>query len=109
MKLVNRGFLVVRPTEVFLSWANVNSQGIAFTIDDQPEPSIYLIEEDFFDIEPIIERHFKAMFEQELELVNDDESTWPQQRTIELFLTWFEIEAGTTVFDSEKSDLRADV
>ena len=50
MKLVNRGFLVVRPTEAFLSWANLNSQGIAFTSDDNPEPSVYLIEEDFFDI-----------------------------------------------------------
>jgi hypothetical protein len=109
MKLVNRGFLIVRPTEAFLSWANLNGQGIAFTSDDNPEPSIYLIEEDFFDIEPIIERHFKAMFEQELELVNEDESTWPQNRTIELFLMWFEIEAGTTVFDAEKSDLRTDV
>jgi hypothetical protein len=49
------------------------------------------------------------MFEQELELVNEDESTWPQNRTIELFLMWFEIEAGTTVFDAEKSDLRTDV
>ena len=109
MKLINRGYLIVRPKHEFLIWANANGQGIALTIDDAPEPSIYLIEEDFFDIEPLIERHFTSIFEQELDLVNEKEDMWPQNRTIELFLNWFDVEAGTTVFDCEKSDLRGDI
>lgn len=108
MKLVNRGFLIIRPRQEFLSWANSNGQGVELTTEDAPEPSIYLIEEDFFDLDPIIERHFKAIFELELDLVNEKEETWPQNRTIELFLDWFEVEAGTTVFDAEKSDLRSE-
>ena len=108
MKLVNRGFLIIRPTQEFLSWANANGQGVELSMEDAPEPSIYLIEEDFFDLEPIIERQFKTIFEQELDLVNENEETWPQYRTIELFLDWFEVEAGTTVFDCEKSDLRSE-
>lgn len=108
MKLVNRGFLIIRPTNVFWNWVNATEKGIAFTVDDQPEPSVYLIEEDFFDVEPLIEQHFKAIFEEELAMITENESLWPANRTIDLFLEWFQYEAGTTVIDCEKSNLKAD-
>lgn len=106
MKLLNRGFLIVRPRQAFFDWANQFDEHIQFSTDDEIEPNIYLITEDFMDIEPIIEQHFKKIFEAELLAVTDEEDTWPSERKIELFLNWFSIEAGSMVFDLEKSDLK---
>ena len=72
------------------------------------DPNIYLISEDFFDIEPLIEQHYKMIFASELSMVTEDELDWPENRNLELFLEWFELEIGSTVFDLEKSDLKTE-
>jgi hypothetical protein len=41
-------------------------------------------------------------------MITDEESAWPQERTMESFLEWFDLEIGTTVFDLEKSDLKVE-
>ena len=50
MRIVNRGYLSVLPGEKFWEWANANCQedNLLFQND---EPSIYLIEEDFWEEE----------------------------------------------------------
>ena len=47
MRIVNRGYLSVLPSGKFWEWANANCQedNLLFQND---EPSIYLIEEDFW-------------------------------------------------------------
>lgn len=107
MKLVNRGFLLVKPKQEFLTWANQFDEEMDFSETDDCEGNVYLIEEDFFDIEPLIEQNFKKIFKNELSSVTDEEN-WPEKLTIELFATWFEIDFGSTVFDMEKSDLKTE-
>lgn len=46
MNIVNRGFITVRPKQPFIDWAN--QQDDEFQIDLDAEPTVYLIEEDFF-------------------------------------------------------------
>ena len=41
-------------------------------------------------------------------MLNENEEDWPQDRTQELFLEWFHLELGSSVFDLEISDLKAD-
>ena len=72
------------------------------------EPNVYLITEDFFDIEPIIEQHFKKIFKNELAMITDNEEDWPEDLSQENFLEWFELEVGSTVFDLEKGDLKSE-
>ena len=106
MKFVNRGFITVRPKKAFFEWANSFEEAIEFSEDDQIEPNVYLITEDFFDIEPIIEQNFKKIFESELSAITEESSDWPENRKIETFNEWFDLEIGSMVFDLEKSDLK---
>jgi hypothetical protein len=39
-------------------------------------------------------------------MVNDDEESWPEDRSMETFLAWFDLEFGATVLDLEKTDLK---
>jgi hypothetical protein len=109
MKIVNRGYIAIKPKNPFWEWAKTKDDSISFTEDDDVEANIYLITEDFFDDGPILEQHFKKIFINELDGVCDEEDGWPEERTLALFKEWFSVELGGTVFDLEKSDLRSNL
>lgn len=108
MKLINRGFINVQPTSHFFEWANTFESEIDITPEDGIEPNVYLITEDFLEIEPIIEQNFKKIFKNELSMITENQEDWPEDLSIEQFSRWFKFEIGSTVFDLEKSDLRAE-
>jgi hypothetical protein len=108
MKIVNRGYITVKQNKPFWDWANEFESDMEFTVEDDLEPNIYLITEDFIEIDPIIEQNFKKIFKNELSMITEEETDWPEDRSIEVFLEWFSIEVGSTVFDLEKSDLNAE-
>jgi hypothetical protein len=108
MKIVNRGYIAIRQNKAFWDWANEFESDMEFNVEDDIDPNIYLITEDFIDVEPIIEQNFKKIFKNELSMITEEETDWPETRTMEVFLEWFTIEAGSTVFDLEKSDLRVE-
>lgn len=100
MKLLDRGFITVRHTNAYWAWANqLSDVDVEFSEEDGIEPNVYLIEEDFFEIEPVIEKNYKKIFEAELEMVTENEDHWPEKRNIELFNEWFELELGSSVID----------
>lgn len=105
MKFVNRGYVMVRPKEAFIVWANENDADYSDLEDN--EPSIYLIQEDFFDDEVVLKEYFKGIFTNELMAVTDNESKYPPIRW-EVFNEWMDVRLGTTVFDAESSALQAD-
>lgn len=104
MKVVNRGFIHVKAKQALIDWANRVEPD--FEMDIEVEGNVYLIEDDFFDIEPVIEANFKKIFITELEMITDDEPEYPEIN-IENFNTLFEVELGNTVFDTMKSDLKS--
>ena len=108
MKLINRGFITVHPRSPFFEWANTFESEFEFNLEDNVEPNVYLITEDFLEIEPIIEQNFKKIFKNELSMITENEEDWPEDLSIDQFSKWFELEIGSTVFDLEKSDLRAE-
>jgi hypothetical protein len=108
MKIVNRGYISIRQNKAFWDWANEFESDMEFSVEDDIDPNIYLITEDFIDVEPIIEQNFKKIFKNELSMITEEETDWPEIRTMEVFLEWFTIEVGSTVFDLDKSDLRVE-
>lgn len=104
MKILNRGYILVEPRQAFCDWAKQHDPDFDFDEGDDLEGTVYLIEDDFFEIEPILEQQFKAIFISECEAVCEDENMFPTP-TMELFLTWFFIRVGGTVFDTQQSDL----
>ena len=105
MNVLNRGFITITPKKPFFDWSNTIDSELQFSIEDDIEPTVYLITEDFFDIEPLIEQHFKKIFKNELMAISEDEELWPSERNIDVFLEWFEINLGSMVFDLEKSNI----
>lgn len=104
MKIVNRGFLIVKAKQPFFDWANQFEDDVYFSEEDNVEPSIYLVEDDFMESEPLIQQNFKQVFKTELSMVTEDETEFPLI-TEENFLSFFDITLGTTVFDTQKEDL----
>jgi hypothetical protein len=107
MKIVNRGFMLVRPTTQFQEWAQKANEEV-FNDLGNTEGTVYLIEEDFFDEEPIVEQNFKKILLHEIEAVCEDETLWPADLNRELFDRFFTYEFGSMVLDTQKSDLKKD-
>ena len=105
MKFVNRGYMVVQPTKSFIEWANKNDEDYSDLTSN--ESSVYLIEEDFYDDEPVVKANFKQIFLNELMAVSEDEEVYPEI-TLENFNAYFSYQLGSTVFDAEASNLVAD-
>ncbi len=105
MNILNRGFITITPKKAFFDWSNTIDLEVQFSIEDEIEPTVYLITEDFFDIEPLIEQHFKKIFKNELTAITENEEKWPVERNIDVFLEWFDINIGSMVFDLEKSNI----
>ncbi len=107
MKTVNRGYILVEPRQAFCDWAKLNDEEFDFDENDDLEGSLYLIEEDFMEYEPLIEAHFKKIFKNECLAIVDDEENLPKA-TLELFLEWFNVRVGGSVFDTQKQPLIAE-
>jgi hypothetical protein len=104
MKTVNRGYILVEPRQAFCDWAKLNDEEFDFDETDDLEGSLYLIEEEFMEYEPLIEAHFKKIFKNECMAIVDDEEQIPKA-TLELFLEWFNVRIGGSVFDTQKQPL----
>lgn len=105
MKIVNRGYIIIRPKQTFIDWATQQDED--YFSDELSEPNIYLIEEDFFEDEPVVKANFKKIFKNELFAISDDEESFPEI-TIENFENWFNYTLGNTVFDAEKGKLEGE-
>ena len=108
MKLVNRSYLTVIPKQSFWDWANPLQEDVSFAEGDDVESNIYLVEEDFYDLIPVLEKNYKKIFSNELSAITEDINLWPEKVSFELFLEWFSVDYGSMVMDLEKSDLKAD-
>lgn len=104
MTILNRGQIVVFPTENFQLWAKENSEE-DLLFSNQAEPSVYLIEEEFWDDELIIERYRKKMVKREFSEICPDEHTWPVIKDNEQFRSYFNVFLGLIVVDLLDSDL----
>jgi hypothetical protein len=109
---VNRAAVIVRPAKPYLDWASRLDEG---EDDDLPEQlkvlekrvSVYLVAEDPNEEEESapLANYFKTIFENELEAWWTDEADWPKNRTLELFLQWFNVERQSVVTDLESGPI----
>jgi hypothetical protein len=98
---INRFAVILIPTEECLAWIN------SCPTDDRPstlakvqkEPTVYLIPEGKAEPDSYIRRHFKAMFELELNSWYSAPELWPKDLSINMFKKFFTIHVSTVVFD----------
>lgn len=105
MKIVNRAYISVKAKKPYIEWVNeIEGEDV---IDTETEANIYLIDEDFFDEEPVIKANFKTIFFNELMAISEDEESYPDIN-LENFNEWFEVELGASVFDCTSGGLNAE-
>ena len=96
MKLINRSAFAVLPLQPFADWANEQQDELnqPMTLaEHRAEGSVYLAEEfqSEEDIQAQLADHFAAIFSNELAAWDEFGDNWPGNRTLELFLQWFEV------------------
>ncbi len=107
--MINRSAVILKYKDPAVKWINE-----ADPYDDDPgitaasvntDRTVYLVREEDADgpdalKEEWVSLNYEALFENELEGWYTDESLWPQDRTLDLFYKWFDVECHTVIIDT---------
>jgi hypothetical protein len=104
MKTVNRGFISITPTPLFIAWALKYSDEVQF-FTNNPEPSIYLVEDDFWEDSKVIEIYYKKISQQEFSSLCTKDEIIPIISSEEEFSLYFDLSLGTIVHDLLKENI----
>jgi len=106
IKILNRGFISVTPKPFFYEEAakEMNKEILTFI---NAEPTIYLIEEDFWDNETVLKKHFKKIIASEKRQLNPSHNLRLDQINIENAEDYFVFRFGNLVIDNEDSGIES--
>jgi hypothetical protein len=100
---INRTVILLAPKQPFLDWLNdVDPDDEALTLEELSEDNeVFLIPQfnDNSDSEKWIEARWESLFEHMLLGWVEDEASWPQERTLDMFRDWFDIRVHTMAWD----------
>ena len=107
---INRFAVTLVPTEACLDWVRSCPDGDNNTTMDEMrrEPTIFLIPDAKVVPEDFIRRHYKAMFEEELNSWYADPALWPKDLSFKSFKKFFAINISTVVYDLGKGPIEKD-
>lgn len=100
--MLNRSAVVVRPRQPFLDWIrSVEELELPDVTLAELDKTLYLVPdyEDLEDAEKVLELVCEEIFCRELSGWYADEETWPQDRSLEVFRQWFDVEHFDLVED----------
>lgn len=101
--MLNRSAIVVKPKQPFLDWLHVaDPTSCELTLLDLVrEPTIYLIQECETDEEvaEVLNELCKEIFEEQLSGWYTDTSTWPRDRSFDVFCRWFDYQHHSMLID----------
>lgn len=106
-RMVNRGLLVVKAKEPFREWIESLKDDNIMTIRDiNHDSTAYLIPsfKDDQGRDEILNKVYPGIFAEQLLDRCIDDVRWPQNRTLQLFNRWFELEFHSVVEDMVESD-----
>ena len=99
MEYINRSAITISHKQPYIQWHNALSPDLPMEENMLGESKTYLVKPDFDDADKLIKKHFKQIFESELEVIWIDENDWPQNRNWKLFNEWFNYEISDFVMD----------
>lgn len=97
MNLINRGFISVKPSNLFIRWAHQYDKNLIFS--KNAEATIYLIEEDFWDDEILIKKYANYIAFNEFNALGVLPSNWPKEFNLNSIAEWFDCQLGCTCID----------
>ncbi len=105
---INRYALILLPTEACLEWVKSCPDFVNDPPSGETEPTIYLVPEAKDAPDDYLRRHYKPMFEEELNSWYTDPSMWPNDRSFETFKKFFTVLVTTMVYDLGKGQIEKD-
>ena len=113
---INRAAVILRYKEPAVAWINEadpHSDPSEITIDSvNDDRTVYLIRDRDADtpadLEEWIKLNYGILFESELDGWYSDEDLWPNNRSINLFRKWFDVECHTVIVDTVDSPIEDD-
>ena len=107
MQEIDRVAAILRPSDLMLNWINQHAnEADELTIDDiQIDCTVILLPtfEDEDAAEAYLNEIYDDIFINELASWYDDKALWPENRSLDLFLQWFEVEFHSVVVDAAQS------
>ena len=105
MEEINRVAAVLKPTPLMVAWINQHGVESPQTLSLQEarlDCTVLLLPtfSEESDAEAYLTSICHELFANELAMWNEDETTWPSDRTIDIFLSWFDMEFHSDVFDA---------
>lgn len=97
----NRDIIQLKPTKLYLDWVNyVNETSENISLNDI-ETITFLIPifENKHNYEVWLEVNYGLIFEVRLNYFCTDKSLWPENRTLTLFKSWFDIGYSNMILD----------
>ncbi|MBY4678738.1 hypothetical protein [Marinobacterium arenosum] len=113
MKLLNRSAFAVLPRQPFADWASRLQQDpdglnqVLSLAEHRQEGTVYLIDEvaDEGEFQQALERHWAEIFDNELAAWDEIGDSWPQNRSLQMFLAWFELQPQVLALDLARAPL----
>jgi len=105
MKILNRGFISVIPKPNFIKEFSQHEKSDHILMPKNPEATIYLIEDDFWDDEIVLKKYYKRIIEAELRQIDSDINTAVNVINSDNFHSYFETSMGNLVFDLENQSI----
>jgi hypothetical protein len=101
---INRYAVILLPTEACLDWVKSCPDYVSDSPfgEIQSEPTVYLIPDAKDAPDDYLRRHYKPMFEEELNSWYTDLGIWPKDLSFKTFKEFFTIQVTTMVYDLGK-------
>ncbi|OGS98339.1 MAG: hypothetical protein A3K04_02670 [Gallionellales bacterium RBG_16_56_9] len=116
---LNRALVVLRYKQPYIDWIRTAGEfPIDLTLEEVNEDSeAFLVPSFDCQIDPVdgiedaikwVEKRWRMLFEHILVSWTEDESEWPQKRTLKMFREWFDVEYRSIVWDMGNEPLMID-
>jgi hypothetical protein len=103
---INRKLVILLPNQPFLDWIKATEAGSSsrFALDEiRRDSEVFLVPESagdtVEDVEKWAHKRWRPLFEHLLDSWYTDDTAWPQDRSLNLFKSWVEVQAYTFVWD----------
>lgn len=108
--MLNRSAIILKLKQPALDWINSADIEVDHKITNLEqanyESTVYLIPDEVADNPmPWLTKNFDVLFTNELWNWYTEESMWPQNRTLDLFVKWFDYEIDSVVVDLVDDEL----
>lgn len=106
MHSINRNVVVIKAQQPFLDWINRHPDldlSSPVSIEELQQDCTALLVPDLFGPDEVLDYllpHKPRLFEMELDSWHRDPTTWPQNRTPQIFDDWFTLEIHSMVWDT---------